>query len=158
MKSATINEIKKTLQSLDREELISACLRLAKYKKDNKELFHFLLYEASDEPSFISKVNEEMDELFSELPRSNAYLIKKMVRKILKINNKYIKHSNSKVVELDLQMYFIQKIKDQNFSNAILQSIDSIKLGLVKKIEKSISGLHEDLQYDYKRLLEKHLD
>lgn len=158
MKSATINEIKKTLQSLDREELISICLRIAKYKKDNKELIHFLLYEASDEPGFVSKVKDEIDDLFTELPRSNAYLIKKMVRKILKINNKYIKHSNSKMVELDLQLYFIQKLKGQNFSNAVSLSLETIKLGLVKKIEKSISGLHEDLQYDYKRLLEKHLD
>lgn len=158
MKSATINEIKKTLQSLDREELISICLRLAKYKKDNKEFLHFILYEASDEPGFVSKVKEEMDGLFSELPRSNAYMIKKMVRKILKINNKYIKHSNSKVAELDLLLYFIQKLKGQNYSNTVLQSIESIKLGLVKKIDKSISGLHEDLQYDYKRLLEKLLE
>jgi len=155
MKTASISEIKKVLQALEAEELLELCLRIAKYKKDNKELLHFLLYEAGDEHSFVIKVKEEIDGYFNELPQSNAYLIKKGLRKILKSITKYVKYANSKSIEMELGIYFCQKLKGKRYSTVIVQALNAIWESQIKKIDKNISGFHEDLQYDYRKEIEK---
>jgi hypothetical protein len=64
MKAASINEIKKELGELDAKALRDICMRLAKYKKENKELLTYLLFEAHDEAGYVNAVKSEMDELF----------------------------------------------------------------------------------------------
>jgi hypothetical protein len=155
MKSATIPEIKKVLISLEQEELVELCLKMAKYKKENKELLNYLLYEASDENAYIKKVKEELDSLFAELPRSQSYIIKKGHRKILKTTNKYIKYAHSKVVEIELLIYFCRKMKEIKYVASIRDALQPIFDVQIKKIEKHLPVLHEDLQYDYRRELEK---
>jgi hypothetical protein len=155
MKTASVTEIKKVLAVLEAEEVINLCLRMAKYKKDNKELLNYLLFEASDEIGFVQKVKSEVDELFEELPRSNAYLVKKGLRKILKTTNKYIKYANSKTIEIDLLLYFCQKIKQQRFSTHLFSVLGSIWDVQMRKITKSVATLHEELQYDYAQEIAK---
>ena len=46
MKAATLNELRKELQALSSKELVEICLRLAKYKKESKELLTYLIFEA----------------------------------------------------------------------------------------------------------------
>ena len=41
MKAATLSEIKKELNTLPPEQLVELCLRLSKYKKENKEFEGF---------------------------------------------------------------------------------------------------------------------
>ena len=49
MRSASVHEIKQELLTLKPAELVELCLRLAKFKKENKELLNYLLFEAQDE-------------------------------------------------------------------------------------------------------------
>ena len=56
MKAATIHEIKQELNTTPPAALLDLCLRLAKYKKENKELLTFLLFEAHDEAAYIESV------------------------------------------------------------------------------------------------------
>jgi len=56
MKAASINEIKKNLEKRDFNELLEYCIRLTKFKKENKELLTFLLFEADDIPGYIENV------------------------------------------------------------------------------------------------------
>ena len=72
MKAASINEIKKELIELDSKTVQDLCMRLAKYKKENKELLTYLLFEAHDEAAFVNNVKTEMDELFQGLPSGNV--------------------------------------------------------------------------------------
>ena len=65
MKAASINEIKKDLERRDPKELLSYCLRLAKFKKENKELLGFLLFEADDISNYIENVKSEINEFIS---------------------------------------------------------------------------------------------
>ena len=84
------------------QEIVALCLRLTRYKKDNKELLDYLLFEADNEPAYIEKVKAEVDLLFENIPKSNAYFAKKTLRKILRITNKYIKYSGLKQTETEL--------------------------------------------------------
>ena len=49
MKTASIQELKQELQATSQTKLLDLCLRLAKFKKENKELLTYLLFEAHDE-------------------------------------------------------------------------------------------------------------
>ncbi len=49
MKAATVKQIKDELKHHSQEELIDLCLHLSKFKKENKELLSYLLYDANNE-------------------------------------------------------------------------------------------------------------
>lgn len=151
MKAASLNEIKKELVELDSKAIQNLCMRLAKHKKENKELLTYLLFEAHDEAGFVNNVKTEMDELFKGLPSGNVYYIKKSLRKILRIVNKQIKYSGLKQTELELRLYFCGKIKEANVplrSSTVLYNLNE---GQIKKIKASLTHLPEDLQFDYHR-------
>ena len=65
MKTATLSELKTELTSLKSAELLALCMRLAKYKKENKELFTYLLFEANDEQGYVESIKNEIPEFFS---------------------------------------------------------------------------------------------
>lgn len=155
MKASTVNELKKELSHLDAKELVELCSRLARSKKENKELLTYLLFEAHDEAGYIRSVKTEIDTQFSEIPSGNSlYLQKKSVRKILRGTNKYIRYSGSKETEATLLLYFCQQLKKSGIR--IQDSIALLNLfqGQLKKIHKLILTFHEDLQYDYRKELD----
>ena len=80
MKAATANEIKQRLKDLDKKDLMDLCLRLSRYKKENKELLTFLLFEADDLPHYIKSVKEELDEIFAAVNTSSVFFAKKTIR------------------------------------------------------------------------------
>ena len=47
MKTATVTVLKKELKYKSNDELLNLCLTLSKFKKENKELLTYLLFEAS---------------------------------------------------------------------------------------------------------------
>ena len=83
MKASTINELKQELVNSPAPALVDLCLRLARFKKENKELLTYLLFEAHDNPAYIKAVKEEMASQFADINKSNVYFVKKTLRKIL---------------------------------------------------------------------------
>ena len=81
MKAATIRELKQELSIRSQGELLELCLRLSKFKKENKELLTYLLYEASNEAAYIENVKREIEYEFEQINRKSYYFIKKSVRK-----------------------------------------------------------------------------
>jgi len=154
MKAASVNEIKKALQALDEKEVQDFCLRLARFKKENKELLTYLLFEAQDESAYVESVKEEMNELFDTVPKSNVYLIKKVLRKILRIVNKQIRYSGVDETELTLRIYFCLKVKKSGFNLQSSVVISNMYYQQIKKISAALSKLNEDLQFDYSRDIE----
>jgi hypothetical protein len=149
MQSATVSELKQELNSRSPKELVDLCLHLSKFKKENKELLTYLLYEASDEAAFIDGVKREIAEQFEEINLTSYYYIKKSVRKILRGVKKYIRYSKKKETEVELLIYFCSTLKHMSppmEKSVALHNIYTRQLGLIKK---AISTLHEDLQYDY---------
>ena len=71
MKARSLNSLKKELALLAQPELVKLCLRLARARKENKELLDYLLFDSNYEPEFIRKVKDELDGLFREINCSN---------------------------------------------------------------------------------------
>ncbi len=155
MKLASVSDIKQTLENLTHKELLEMCTRLVKYKKDNKELLNYLLYQSGDEDGFIEEIKEMVNEEFTTVNRFNLYFAKKTIRKILKTVNKHIKYSGSKETEVQLLLHFCTTLDDSGISYKKNTALNNLYLSQLKKIEKVISTLHEDLQYDYLRQLDK---
>ncbi|HET9052673.1 MAG TPA: hypothetical protein VFM90_00770 [Cyclobacteriaceae bacterium] len=154
MKAASLNDIKKELKSADPETLQELCLRLAKYKQENKELLTYLLYEAHNEQAYIATIKEDIDELFTELPsRNHLYYVKKSLRKILRMVNKQIRYSGIKQTELELRIYFCSKIQETNIPLREGTVLFNLYQQQLKKIYGIVIKLPDDLQLDYAREL-----
>ncbi len=154
METASISIIKKELKNVAPEELQAIVTRLAKYKKENKELLSYLLFDACNEQEYIENVKAEIDEQFSNLNRTSFYLAKKKIRKVLKTTNKHIRFSGSKETEIQLRIYFCQKLKTSGLNYKASRVVFNMYINQIKRINKVLSMLHEDLQYDYREEVE----
>src|SRR5665647_3889469 len=74
MKPASLKEIKTELFSLHPKRIQELCLQMARFRKENKELLSYLLFEAQDEKSYIIEIKSEIDDLFKEVKKSNSYV------------------------------------------------------------------------------------
>lgn len=156
MKAASVNEIKKELKTLGPETLQELCMRLAKYKKENKELLTYLLYEAHNEQSYIAAIKEDVDEMFNELPsRSNLYYVKKSLRKILRFVNRQIKYSGIKQTELELRIHFCSKVIETKIPLREGTVLGNLYQQQLKKIYAIVVKLPDDLQLDYQREIQQ---
>ena len=155
MKAATINELKQELSSITVEQLADLCVRLAKFKKENKELLTYLLFEAFDEQVYIENIKTEMLQQFEEINTSSLYFVKKSLRKILRTLNKYIRYTGSAEAEAKLLLFFCTTLKDSGIPIQKNPIIKNMYLNQLKKITKTIANMHEDLQYEYARELKQ---
>ncbi len=154
MKAVTLKELKTELGDRSSAELLELCLRLSKFKKENKELLTYLVFESEDEQGYINAIKREVDEQFDLINTKTYYYIKKSVRKILRRIKTYIRYSKIKETEIELLIYFCEKLKDLSppiRSNPVLINLYNRQLASIKK---KVSILHEDLQYDYEVALE----
>jgi len=154
METASLAQIKKELKHLSETDLQALILRLVKLKKDNKELLSYLLFDADNEQQYINQVKEGLDESFEEL-NPNLYYAKKGLRKILRNLKKQIKYSGQKETEVELLIYFCKKVKASPIRLSSSTVLKNLYDGQIRIIEKAISKLHEDLQYDYNVMLEE---
>jgi hypothetical protein len=149
MKSVTAKELSQELTYRTPKELRDLCLRLARFKKENKELLTYLLFESADELSFVMRVKDELDEEFDQINRTSYYFIRKSVRKILKNTRKYIRYSQKKQTEVELLLHFCTRLKSLSppiQGNASLMNLFNKQMNT---ITRKVSLLHEDLQHDY---------
>jgi len=153
MTTASLQEIKKELRAHDAESLQELCMRLAKYKKENKELLNYLLFEAHNEQAYIENVKEELSELFKTVPPSNVYFVKKSLRKILRFANRQIKYSGIKQTELEIRIFFCTKMKEAKVPRQPGTVLFNLYQQQLKKIESAFAKLPEDIQADYEREL-----
>lgn len=149
MKPAGVKTIKEELKSRSREELTELCLNLSKFKKENKELLTYLLFEASDENYFIQGIKEEITTQFNDVNRKSYYFVKKSIRKILRNTKKNIRYSKKKQTEVELILFFCKMLR--GFTPSITKSIPltNILEREIQRVKKIILSLDPDLQYDY---------
>jgi hypothetical protein len=153
MKSNSLAQLKKELQTLPPTQLVDTLLRLGKFKKENKELLHYLLFEEADEENYIKNIKEEISLDINAINYSNVYYAKKSIRKILRSINKYIKYSGKPQTSIELLLHFIEEFQGMPIAVERSLALSNLYDAQIKKINKEISKLHEDLQYDYQKLL-----
>ncbi len=149
MKAATVSELKKELSTRAPKELLELCLRLSKFKKENKELLTYLLYEASNEAGYIESIKSAVDYEFEQINRKTFYFIKKSIRKILRNVKKYIRYSKNKETEVELLIHFCTKLKDFSPSFHRSVALSNLYYRQIEMIRKAVATLDEDLQYDF---------
>ena len=149
LKPASITQLKQALRSHSPEELMEFCLRMARFRKENKELLTYLLFDSDDEPAYVISVKQEMDRQFAEINTTSIYFVKKSTRKILRIAQKHIRYSGLKPTEVELLLHFCRQLQQFSIFMKNSNALANIYLRQVDKIEKVLSLLHEDLQYDY---------
>lgn len=154
MKAASLKEIKTELNHRSTQELLELCLRLAKSRKENKELLTYLLFESADEGAFIQSIKTKIDTDFAAINTKTFFYIKKSVRKILREVKKFVRYSQNKETEIELLIYFCQKLKDLRPSIKRNTTLTNLYNRQVDYIKKKVTALHEDLQYDYNLELE----
>jgi len=149
MKAASLAQIKSELKEKSSDELMALCLRLGRFKKDNKELLTYLLFEAQDEQGFVNLLKEDIDDLMDEINTSHLYYMKKGLQKIVRSLNRSLRYSGQKQTEVEVRIYFCEKIRETGIALERHTTIHNLFLREINRIEKALSGLHEDLQADY---------
>jgi len=155
MKASSLNDIKRELEYKNSKELTSYCMKLAKFKKENKEFLAFLLFEESDVATYIANIKNETTRHFEEINFSNVYFIKKSLRKILRYTNKQVKFISSKQAEAEIRIHFCNCISDYSLPLYASRQLMNLYQGQLGKINLILSTLHPDLQYDMERALKK---
>lgn len=149
LKALTLKKIKDELEYRSSKDLVELCLQLAKFKKENKELLTYLLFEAHNEEMYVESVKEYMDTLFEKMNTKSFFYIRKTVRKILKITKKYIRYSKKKETETQLLLHFCDQLKKIRPSISKSPRLQNMYDRQIVMITKAIQTLHEDLQYEY---------
>jgi len=149
LKTIVISQLKQEMKNRSVNDLLDMCLRLAKFRKENKELLTYLLFEVQDEQSYIEAIKSEMDQQFIEINQSNIYFAKKSVRKIVRATNKFNRISGRKQTEVELLLHFCKRLVESGIPLNNSLALMNIYLRQMQKIKKVLHTLHEDLQYDY---------
>ena len=155
MKAASVQEIRQALKNMDTDGLVDIGLRLARFKKENKELLTYLLFEEADADSFIRNVKAEIDLEFGAINQSSVYLVKKSVRKILRLCNRYIRYTGSKTAEVEILLHFCTSFKGLRAPISKSTALMNLYASQIKKVSATIASMHEDLQYDYLKMLRR---
>ena len=150
MKSASLAQIRKELKTLSREEVTELCNKLIKYKRDNKELINYLMFETADEDAYVVQIKEDVTEAFAATNTRGFYLAKKSIRRALRIATKYIKYSDVPETELDVLLHFCEEMRALNLDFRRSKVMTNLYERQVVKIRDVYSDLHEDLQFDFK--------
>ena len=154
MRIPSISVVKKELAELSAQELVELCLKLAKYKKENKEFLSYLLFETSDEEGYVKMVKAEIKQEFQTVNTTSFFFAKKTIRKVLRLTNKHIKFSKNKETEVELLIYFCSIFNSLDLNMSESKTMTNLYNNVLKKINKAILLLHEDLQYDYNSRVE----
>jgi hypothetical protein len=73
METSSLAVLKKEVQTLSHPALVDLLIRLGKYKKENKELLHYLLFEAHDEQAYIDVIKAEVEPFISAKKQSAKF-------------------------------------------------------------------------------------
>jgi DNA repair photolyase len=153
MKAATAKELRDELKDRTESELREIVLRLSRFKKENKELLSYLLFESHHEEDYVANVKTHIDQQLLEINTSNSYYAKKAIRRILKETKKFIRYSGGKESEVSLLIHFCRSLQETHPKMMKVRIIRDIVQRQIVLIKVRISTLHEDLQYDFEQEL-----
>jgi len=151
MKAASIAELKKELVRLEPGELLDACLSLARFKKDNKELLTYLLFLCHDELGFANSLCAEIDEQFALTP--NAH--KKTIRKLIRWMNKCLRFTKVKDTEIQVRLHFCRVLRASQTPMRNSKVVLNMYNGQLKKVRRVIEKMHDEIQREVEREIQE---
>lgn len=154
MKPEKLSNIKRELSGRTVQELTEICLRLAKYKKDNKELLNYLLFDGTDPLGYSERVKLFLEEDFKTLHK-HYYHSTKALRKIIRLLNRYANYTSSKQVEVELLLWFCINFLLYADLRSSHKPLQGLLIRQLERISKLLPRLHEDLQFDYQSEFEE---
>ena len=92
---------------------------------------------------------------FEDMNSSNLYFAKKSIRKVLRISNRHIRFTGPKQVEVELLLYFCELLFDSGLPLKKNKALFNLYNNQLKKAEKTVHALHEDIQFEYVRQMAK---
>lgn len=150
MKAASVNDLKKELKELSPAQLVELCVQLAKYKKDNKELMAYLLFDAHNKQDYVLQIKQEMESQFAEIDHgANLYFSKKTIRKILRQTLKYCRYLGDPALAAELHIFFCRQLLDSGIPFTKSQTLINLYEQELKRIHTFISALHPDIRHDF---------
>jgi hypothetical protein len=149
MKPEKLSDIKKELLAQDVKRLSEICLRIAKYKKENKELLDYLLFRSGDPMDYAESIKSSLEGEFKTL-RTHYYYSLKTLRKILRLMNRYVKYTASKQVEIEMLLWYCRNFLMYADIRSSHKPLRALFMRQMEKINKLFPKLHEDLQFDYR--------
>jgi hypothetical protein len=155
MKIASLAEIKKELSHLSEIELKNLIIDLSKFSTENKSYLFFKLYGRDNPGLYVEMVQEELEIEFVKANTRHYHFAKKSIQAIRRKLNKYLKLSKDKTAQIELILFFCEKMRLYGFMEFNHPVINNLYTLQISKVEKLISGLHEDLQYDYEFQIEE---
>lgn len=153
MNAASLAEIKRGLKDAHPETLIEVCLRLAKFKKENKELLTYLLFESADETAYRQSAIDELDEYLQQLPTGHIYYTKKGLRKILRRMNRLLTYSSDERTDVEVRLHFCEqltrklKLSSGSWPHKLYEAQR-------KKISVMLDKMDPDIRFDYQSRVE----
>jgi hypothetical protein len=153
MRTASVKELREELKHREQADLVQIILRLSRFKKENKELLTYLLFDADSEESYIETVRAHIDSLLLAINASNLYYAKKGVRKVLREVKKFIRYSGNKETEVVLLIHFCSSLQETQPSLLRSKIIKDLVQRQILLARVRVSTLHEDLQHDYDKEL-----
>ena len=153
MNPASIDDIKNELKQLPPKKVLELTLRLARFKKENKELLTYLLFESHDEAGYIKMLQADIEEKFASIDPSPVSKAKKEYRKMLRIINRQIKYIGTKAAAVELLLHFSTKLKHRE--QTLNPRLQTLFVQQLTKAEKLLPQVDEDLQFDYRQKIDE---
>ncbi len=155
MKFPSLAQLKKELNYLDKNELEALMVDMAKFSRDNKAYLFFKLNQTEQPNLYVEMVEEELETEFQNARSDHYYYAKKSAQKIRRKMNKLLKLSKDKAQQVEVILYFCERLKEEGFLNHNSTVLDNLYQVQVRKAQKLVGSLHPDLQYDYEYRFEK---
>ncbi|MEO8584113.1 MAG: hypothetical protein ABI415_09970 [Flavitalea sp.] len=154
IKAASVDEIKKELLQLPPKKAMDLVLRLARFKKENKELLSYLLFESGDTPGYIQSIEIQVKEQLDYLGSLKTSDQKKGSRKILRLINRQAKYIGTKEAHVQMLHFYCVHFAEIFGYPELASTLATIFFQQVKKITQLLPEVDEDLRHDYERWLE----
>jgi hypothetical protein len=143
-----LSDLKKELLELSKPELIQLCLRVAKLKRENKELLAYLIFDSEDPLFYAQKLKPEIKEVF-EQPFQHAYYLTKSIRKAMRLITKYYRFTSNKQGETELLIYLVEEFYLSWRNDYRYQALGKVIYRCLEKAQSNLKKIDEDFRADF---------
>ncbi|MFM7709422.1 MAG: hypothetical protein ACKO5C_00765 [Ferruginibacter sp.] len=148
-----VQELRKRTADLQTSELIQLLSRLMRFKRENKELVAYELFVRDQPEVWFSEIRESFNSELETMNTSHPYFMKKTMRKLIRRAKTYARYAGDPAIESELFCGLLEVFNEHHLHVHPSDIVRKIYYDTFTRLEKNISKLHEDLQYDFERRL-----